>query len=233
MSPRTQKPPSFLNGRRLFQELVSRPNWAIGGKGNRSGRWSRTQWSLWQSSRVPMWRWKNLSEGQPSLQHSNNQAFMVEWPDRRQSSVKGTWQPVWSLPKAPKDSQIPDVLNGIEISLLAKSEHWHSCLAVNHAQNEQYGWWHCHAGESCQDEPAGRVRHEGGRCLPCNAQRWDCLQWQQAQSDDAVIHRPRPRWTLHLQIDPAPEYRPRCNAHSFDIKRQSDHHTWGDKTVTR
>uniref|UniRef100_A0A8C7FQG1 UDP-glucuronic acid decarboxylase 1 n=1 Tax=Oncorhynchus kisutch TaxID=8019 RepID=A0A8C7FQG1_ONCKI len=25
----------------------------------------------------------------------------------------------------------------------------------NHPQNEQYGWWHCHAGGSCQDEPAG------------------------------------------------------------------------------
>uniref|UniRef100_A0AAZ3R9P3 Valine--tRNA ligase, mitochondrial n=1 Tax=Oncorhynchus tshawytscha TaxID=74940 RepID=A0AAZ3R9P3_ONCTS len=29
----------------------------------------------------------------------------------------------------------------------------------------------CHAGGSCQDEPAGRVPHEGGRCLPFNTQR--------------------------------------------------------------
>jgi hypothetical protein len=34
--------------------------------------------------------WENLPEGQPSLQHSTNQAFMVEWPDRNHSSVKGT-----------------------------------------------------------------------------------------------------------------------------------------------
>ena len=33
---------------------------------------------------------ENLPEGQPSLQHSTNQAFMVEWPDGRHSSVKGT-----------------------------------------------------------------------------------------------------------------------------------------------
>uniref|UniRef100_A0AAZ3PD23 Sleeping Beauty transposase HTH domain-containing protein n=1 Tax=Oncorhynchus tshawytscha TaxID=74940 RepID=A0AAZ3PD23_ONCTS len=35
---------------------------------------------------------ENLPEGQPSLQHSTNQAFMVEWQDRSHSSVKGTWQ---------------------------------------------------------------------------------------------------------------------------------------------
>ena len=38
----------------------------------------------------PLWRWENLPKGQPSLQHSTNQAFMVEWPDRSQSLVKGT-----------------------------------------------------------------------------------------------------------------------------------------------
>ena len=45
-SPRTQWPPSFLNIRRLepprlFLELATRPNWAIGGEGQ--GRWPRTQ----------------------------------------------------------------------------------------------------------------------------------------------------------------------------------------------
>jgi hypothetical protein len=40
--------------------------------------------------RVPLWRWENLPEGQPSLQHSTNQAFMVEWPDGSHSLVKGT-----------------------------------------------------------------------------------------------------------------------------------------------
>jgi hypothetical protein len=27
---------------------------------------------------VPLWRWESLPEGQPSLQHSTNPAFMVE-----------------------------------------------------------------------------------------------------------------------------------------------------------
>ena len=40
-----------------------------------------------QSSSV---EWENLPEVQPSLQHSTNQAFMVEWPDGSHSSVKGT-----------------------------------------------------------------------------------------------------------------------------------------------
>ena len=41
-------------------------------------------------SRVPLWRWEKLSEGQPSLQHSTNKVSMVGWPDRSHSSVKGT-----------------------------------------------------------------------------------------------------------------------------------------------
>ena len=69
------------------------------GSGPWSGRWPSTQWSLWQSSRVPLWRWENLPEGQPSLQHSTNQTFMVEWTDGSHSSEKDTWQPAWSLPK--------------------------------------------------------------------------------------------------------------------------------------
>ena len=48
-----------------------------------------TERSFWQSSRVPLWRWENIPEGQ-SLQHSTNQTFMVEWPDGRHSSIKGT-----------------------------------------------------------------------------------------------------------------------------------------------
>ena len=58
-SPRTEWPPFFLNGRSLeppilFLELATQPNWAIGGEGPWSGRWPRTRWSLWQSSRVPL-----------------------------------------------------------------------------------------------------------------------------------------------------------------------------------
>ena len=53
-------------------------NW---GEGPWSWRWPRTRWSLWQSSRVPLWGRQKLPEGQPSLQHSTNQAFMAEWSD--------------------------------------------------------------------------------------------------------------------------------------------------------
>ena len=100
-STRTPWPPSFLNGRsleppRLFLELAAQPNWAIGVEGPWSGRWPRTPWALWQSSRVPLWRWENLPEVQPSLQHSTNQAFMVEWPDGNHDS------PLRVCQKAPK-----------------------------------------------------------------------------------------------------------------------------------
>ena len=79
-SPRTQWPPSFLNGRsleppRLFLELAARPNWAIGVE----GRWPRTRWSLWQSSRVPL---DNHLCSTPPIR-----PFMVEWPDGSHSSV--------------------------------------------------------------------------------------------------------------------------------------------------
>ena len=52
-SPRTQWPPSFLNGRslkppRLFLELATWPNWAIGG-----GPWSGDQESDAHSDRAP------------------------------------------------------------------------------------------------------------------------------------------------------------------------------------
>jgi hypothetical protein len=53
----------------FFLELATRPNWTIGGEWPWSGRWPRTRKSLWQSSRVPLWRWENLPEGQLSLRH--------------------------------------------------------------------------------------------------------------------------------------------------------------------
>jgi hypothetical protein len=39
---------------------------------------------------VPLWRLENLPEGQPSLQHSTNQDFVVKLPDGSHSSVKCT-----------------------------------------------------------------------------------------------------------------------------------------------
>ena len=73
---------------KTFHRAVHPANFAIGGDGPWSGSQPRTWWSLWQSSRVPMWRMENLPEGQPSLLYSTNQAFMLEWPDRSHSSVK-------------------------------------------------------------------------------------------------------------------------------------------------
>ena len=48
---------------------------ATGGEGPWQGRWPRTRWSLWLSSRVPLWRWEHLPKKQPSQQQSTNQAF--------------------------------------------------------------------------------------------------------------------------------------------------------------
>ena len=120
-STRTQWPPSFLNGRsveppRLFLELATRPNWTIRGEGPWTGKWLRTRWPLWTSYRVPLSWWANLPEGQPSLQHCTNQAFMVEWPDESHSSVKGTTARLEFAKKAPKG---------------------HS----NHEKLDSLGWW--------------------------------------------------------------------------------------------
>jgi hypothetical protein len=47
--------------------------------------------------------------------------------------------------------------------------------------------------------------------------RWCCATPPQTMTDP------------HLQINPALEYRPRRNAHSFDDKRESDHHPWWEE----
>ena len=55
--PRTGRPAKLSNrGRREVAKNLTVNDWA---------------------SRVPLWRWENLPEGQPSLQHSTNQAFML------------------------------------------------------------------------------------------------------------------------------------------------------------
>ena len=72
----------------------------------------------------------------------------------------------------PPIQQVPDVLNGIEIRALLWP--WQNTdipvwLEITHRTSRMAGG--IVMLESCQDEPAGRVTHEGGGCLPCNAQR--------------------------------------------------------------
>ena len=60
--PRAGRPAKLSNGERraLVREVT------------------RILWSLWLSSRDPMWRWEKCPEGQPSLQHSTELDFMAE-----------------------------------------------------------------------------------------------------------------------------------------------------------
>ena len=100
--PRAQWAPSLGNGKnmelsRLFLEMAFQPNWATGQEGPWSSQWARTQWPLWQKSRVPWLRWENLTEVQQSLQHFTNLGFMWEWPDGSHDWEKGTWKHAWSL----------------------------------------------------------------------------------------------------------------------------------------
>lgn len=89
--------PLITNGRSLeptglILELTAWSKLAIGGEGPWSGWWPRTQWPLWQNASIPLWRWEKLLDGQLNLQHCIDPAFMVEWPDRSNSSVKVTLQ---------------------------------------------------------------------------------------------------------------------------------------------
>ncbi len=51
---------------------------------------TRTQRSLWLSSRDAFGRWEKIVESQPSLQPSTSRVFMAEWPDGSLSSVQDT-----------------------------------------------------------------------------------------------------------------------------------------------
>ena len=55
--------------------LFPRTGCQIGGQGPGSGRWPRTRWSLWQSSRVPLWRWDNHLCSTPPNQASMKPLF--------------------------------------------------------------------------------------------------------------------------------------------------------------
>ena len=114
-------------------------------------RWPRTWWLLWQSFRVPLWRWENLSEGQPSLQHFANQAFMVERPDGIHS-VKGTWHPACQkAPKGLSDHEKQDSLvwwnqdwtPWPECQVSSLEENWH------HPYGEVWCWQHHSVGMLC------------------------------------------------------------------------------------
>ena len=67
---------SIILKRKKFGSTKTLPRPGCPAKLSNQGR--REVREVTKSSRVPMWRWENLPEGQPSLQHSTNQDFMVE-----------------------------------------------------------------------------------------------------------------------------------------------------------
>ena len=76
------------------------------GEGPWSGRWPRTQWSLWQSSRVPLCRWLSFWKVLPSLQHSTKQAFYGRVARRKPLLSKRHMTARLEFAKGPlKDSQ--------------------------------------------------------------------------------------------------------------------------------
>ena len=79
-------------------------------------------------------------------------------------------------------------------------------------------------GYHMREEDVFPVTHSGEKIACNNNKLSPMMLWHTAPDHEK---------TLHLQIDLAPEYRPRWNAHSFDDKRESDHHPWWDKTATR
>ena len=54
--------------------------------------WPRRRYSLWLSSKGPVWRGEKIREGQLSLQHSTNLGFIAQWPDGSLLVVKNTWK---------------------------------------------------------------------------------------------------------------------------------------------
>ena len=76
---------------------------------------------------------------------------------------------VWLSPHPPIQ-QVQDVLNGIEIRGLRwpwQNTDIHVLQEITHRTSSMAGGIVMLEGH---DEPAGRVPHEGGGCLPCNAQ---------------------------------------------------------------
>uniref|UniRef100_A0A8C7MK84 Parathyroid hormone 2 receptor a n=1 Tax=Oncorhynchus kisutch TaxID=8019 RepID=A0A8C7MK84_ONCKI len=72
----------------------------------------------------------------------------------------------------PPIQQVPDSM-GLRSGLFAGHGRTLTFLSCGKSRTERAVWLmalSCWRG-SCQDVPAGRVSHEGGGCLPCNAQR--------------------------------------------------------------
>ena len=153
--PTTQWPPSFLNGwslepPRLFLELAARPNWAIGGEGPWSGRWPKTRRSLWQGSRVLLWRRTTISA---ALHQSDLHGRVAR--QKPLLNKKGTRQPTGVCQEAHKRTQtMRNKILWIEYSTLCP-ECQASCLeeprhGSSPGQYHPYGeewWWQHHAVE--------------------------------------------------------------------------------------
>ena len=99
---------------------------------------------------------EKLPEGQPSLQHSTNQVFMVEWPDRSHSSEKGPTARLEFAKRHLKDSET--MRNNILWSDETKIELF--------GLNVKRHVWR-------KPGTIPMVKHGGGSIM-----LWRCFQWQ-------------------------------------------------------
>lgn len=92
------------------------------------------------------------------MQHSTNQARIVEWPVRSHSLVKGTWQPAWSLPKSTRRTLRPWEINSNKTEIENfRREYRASCLEETshgssadqyHPNSESWMWGYFTAGRT-------------------------------------------------------------------------------------
>ncbi|KAM9453272.1 insulin receptor substrate 1-B isoform 1-T1 [Salvelinus alpinus] len=114
------------------------------------------------------------SPSEPSSNGQNQNRLNYIDLDLAQDQNLPEWSSLWARARDTQGGSDPEDLRAYASISFQKADESRMNPAQregNHAQNEQYGWWHCHSAGSCQDEPAGRVPHEGGGGLPCNAQR--------------------------------------------------------------